>query len=348
MSKYTTEVRYICEASLGRNESADFNSVEDIITQAAPNVFNFPFPIFDEQYRLPLEKKILRHYYTREICEETVGLWKLRLSARLNDIMPYYNKLYYSETLAFNPLYDVDYTREYTKQTAGETTDTETIRDGGTIADAKTGNDTLTDNVSDDVSKTGTESTASTGTVGDQGTHTNTETRNATDATTIGKDTWDLYSDTPQGGINGLLDNGQVESGTDLPNNTYLTNARHIMENGNAGSTSHTGTVGNSGSDSNTRTLNTTDTTTFNTDNDRTIQGTHQQAYNSTNTRTLNTTKTGNKSGTITNTDEFAEHIVGKTGGYTYSKALMEYRKALLNIDEMIINDLRDLFFNLW
>ena len=52
------------------------------------------FPIFDENYRSVLETKILRHYYTREIGFETVGLWKHYLKTKLNEIMPKYNKLY--------------------------------------------------------------------------------------------------------------------------------------------------------------------------------------------------------------------------------------------------------------
>ena len=110
MSRYTTEVRFICENAAGYDESKGFNDIDEILTVAAPKVFNFDWPIFDENYRLPLEKKILRHNYTREICEETVGLWKLRLQDTLCNIMPYYNKLYESELLKFNPLYDVDMT----------------------------------------------------------------------------------------------------------------------------------------------------------------------------------------------------------------------------------------------
>ena len=86
-----------------------------IITSAIPKIFSFSFPIFDEKYRTILEKKILKHFYTREICEETVGLWKLRLDTKLNEIMPYYNKLYKSELLEFNPLYTTNLTR--TKKT---------------------------------------------------------------------------------------------------------------------------------------------------------------------------------------------------------------------------------------
>lgn len=115
MSKYTTEVRFICETASGLGESKGYADVDTIITNAIPKIFTFTFPIFDENYRTVLEKKILKHFYTREICEETVGLWKLRLDAKLNEIMPYYNKLYKSELLEFNPLYTANLTR--TKKT---------------------------------------------------------------------------------------------------------------------------------------------------------------------------------------------------------------------------------------
>lgn len=112
MSKYTTEVRFICETASGLGESKGYADVDTIITNAIPKIFTFTFPIFDENYRTVLEKKILKHFYTREICEETVGLWKLRLDAKLNEIMPYYNKLYNSELLEFNPLYTANLTRK--------------------------------------------------------------------------------------------------------------------------------------------------------------------------------------------------------------------------------------------
>ena len=124
MSKYTTEVRFICETAAGLSESADASKVDEIIAKAAPIVFNFEWPIFDEAYRLGLEEKILRHYYTREIGEETVGLWKLRLEDRLNLVMPKYNQLYESAKLEFNPFYDVDYTRQGTNSGEGTSSGT--------------------------------------------------------------------------------------------------------------------------------------------------------------------------------------------------------------------------------
>ena len=96
MSKYTTELRYICESITGLTESKGVNSVNDIIKQAAPLIFSFDFPIYKEEHRLELECKILKRYCTREIGAETYGRWKLFLDERMNSMMDYYNKLYES------------------------------------------------------------------------------------------------------------------------------------------------------------------------------------------------------------------------------------------------------------
>lgn len=255
MSKYTTEVRFICESSAGLVESKGFNNIDSIMEACVDNVFNFTFPIFDEAYRKVLEIKILKHYYTREICAETVGLWKHFLSTRLNEIMPYYNKLYQSELLAFNPLYDVDLTTTHEGS-------------GGSNSEGES-HSTRTDNLTRHVGDSGSESRSGT--------------------------TWDKYSDTPQGAI------------TNIENDRYLTNARKITDN---------------------------ETTTFG----------KQTTIGDTGTQTnANTT-----SDSVTTTDEYLNHVVGKTGGTSYSKMIKEYRETFMNIDMLIIEDLSDLFLNLW
>ena len=111
MSKYTTELRYICETLAGLDESVGYNGADEVIENSYDKLFDFDFPIFDEEYRPILEKKIIRHFYTREIGDETVGLFKLHLSAKMNDIMDYYNQLYRSALIEFNPMTDVNYTK---------------------------------------------------------------------------------------------------------------------------------------------------------------------------------------------------------------------------------------------
>lgn len=109
MSKYTTQLRFICETEAGLTESVGENSVDTIILTARPKIFNFDYPIFDTNYKEIIESKILSHYYLREICAETYGVWKLFLKNKMREIMPYYNKLYESEKLKFDPLTNNDY-----------------------------------------------------------------------------------------------------------------------------------------------------------------------------------------------------------------------------------------------
>lgn len=173
MSAVTMTLGYICEGLVGRTEPAGYTDiVNTVIPTAVPLLFNFNFPIFDEQYRNVLLTKIIKHYYTREIGEETLGLFKLRLDTRLNEIMPYYNKMYEAETYKFNPIYDVDLTSQHkANKTGTQKLDGKvmTKEDGQTI--------TAVDNT-----------TKSDGDVNQ------TVTRAGTDK----------YSETPQGGLTGL------------------------------------------------------------------------------------------------------------------------------------------------
>ena len=113
MSKYTTEVRFICESKAGLLESAGVGEVDRILEQSWNKIFTSQCEFFDEGYRSVLCKKILKHYYLREIGSETVGVWLLWLNTRLEEIMPYYNQLYKSELLKFEPFNDVDVTRTH-------------------------------------------------------------------------------------------------------------------------------------------------------------------------------------------------------------------------------------------
>lgn len=166
MSKYTTEVRFICESKSGLEVSGGGGDVDKIIANSWNKIFTSKAPFFDEEYRSVLCQKILKHYYLREICCETVGIWTLWMNTRLEEIMPYYNQLYESAKIKFNPMHDVDLTREH-KRTENETA---------------SGNRDTTNNNTTDV--------------------TNNSTTNRT--TTSDENKKDLYSDTPQGALTGV------------------------------------------------------------------------------------------------------------------------------------------------
>ena len=207
MSKYTTEVRYICETAAGLTNSEGYNSVEDIIYKALPSVFNFTFPIFDESYRSVIETKILKHFYTREIGFETVGLWKLKLNTKLNEIMPYYNKLYKSELLEFNPLYDVDLTRKHKIEGNGK----------------KDSDTTITSNLSNSETTNGTNNKSNDNTIKSDGSGTNKTVGSSTDENNKSSDFVEKYSDTPQGGLSGIQEDKYLTNATIRSNNDNVT-----------------------------------------------------------------------------------------------------------------------------
>lgn len=346
MSKYTTEVRYICEFEAGETESQGQSHIDTILTEAAPKIFNFDYPIFDENYRIPLEKKILRHYYTREISEETVGLWKLRLEDKMNIIMPYYNQLYSSELIKFNPMYDVDLTRQRSLQTEGN----EETSGSGSENINKSDIKSREQNVDTDTSNTDTTNTLNTQTSEGTSENTNERNLNRADITTDKGNTidsatrWDLYSDTPQGGINGITaDNDSVA------NNTYLTNARKISDsrstditNNGTNDTTETGTINDSGSSR----MESTSVGSNRATQSGTVDSNISETENNASIGNRETRNSGSKE--INNSEEYFEHVVGKQGVQTYSKLLMEFRNTFLNIDKMVIDELNDLFFGLW
>lgn len=124
MGKYTTEVRFICECAVELNESAGGNNVREICINAAPVLFHDDLILFDPAYKSVLFPKILMHYYTREIAFETVGLWVLKLNTKMQEILPYYNQLYKSETLKFDPLHTFNLARSHVEQGKDDTSTT--------------------------------------------------------------------------------------------------------------------------------------------------------------------------------------------------------------------------------
>lgn len=113
MSKYTTQVRFICESKSELNESMGSFSVDEIISKSWDKIFTTKVTFFDENYRKIICSKILKHFYLREIGAETFGVWQLWMNTKLEEIMPYYNQLYESCNLKFNPFHDVDLTRTH-------------------------------------------------------------------------------------------------------------------------------------------------------------------------------------------------------------------------------------------
>lgn len=190
MSKYTTEVRFICENKSGLEISGGCDDVDKIINNSWDKIFTSKVVFFDEEYRSVLCKKILKHYYLREICCETVGIWILWLNTRLEEIMPYYNQLYESAKIKFDPMHDVDLTREH-KRTENETA---------------SGNRDKTGNRESNITSNGT-------------------TNRTTNSDENKKD---LYSDTPQGALTGVENETYLTNARKITDNTNGTDNAEV------------------------------------------------------------------------------------------------------------------------
>lgn len=317
MSKYTTEVRYICESYAGLSESGGYDDIGTIIEKAVPYIFDSKnIPMFEgetDEHRALLFKKIMLQYYTREIGYETVGLWKLKLNQKLIQIMPYYNQLYESELIKFDPLKNVDNTHTH----AGMYNDDETLDNQKTATDHDvTGFNSGTDSEENTILR-----------------HNKTTTHGNDSRTNVinsEADKWTLFSDTPQGGIEGI---SNASSGQSVGDNSYLTNATHEITtpDGQTVTDVHGDIVESYNVDGDKR-----DTVTNHTDVEAT---------------TVTDKAKVEEEGTVRNkngTDEHEKKEMGKIGVETYSEMLMKYRKTFLNIDKMVIDELESLFMQLW
>ena len=111
MSRYTVELRDIVE-NTSREEVESFftdYNLEDYLTEQEIEVINERGTWSKEK----LARKIVDHYYMREIGLETVGLFKLKAKVAMQEIMEEKLPLIYSAAIKYDPLVNVDFTEEY-------------------------------------------------------------------------------------------------------------------------------------------------------------------------------------------------------------------------------------------
>ena len=262
MSKYTTEVRYICEQKSGLEESVGFASVDNVLNNAWDKIFTTRCTFFDESYRPVLCKKILKHYYTREIGAETVGLWLLWVNTKLEEIMPYYNQLYRSELLQFNPLQNINLTR--TKDIDGTEQGTKTNSKSYERDDTHNGTTTVN------------ESNYSGTTTENEGSNQYSNSENKSDSRTKSGGSRNAFSDTPQSTLGNVDDY------------RYLTDYRRITEEGTEqGTNTNTGSGSSSYSDEGSSSTTESNDKTVNDNKTLNVEGTES----STGSNTLATTQ---------------------------------------------------------
>ena len=63
---------------------------------------------------------------------------------------------------------------------------------------------------------------------------------------------------------------------------------------------------------------------------------------------TTNSTSNSNSENNVNNLDDYIDNVIGKRGGESFSKMLMEFRETFINIDLLVIDALSDLFMNVY
>lgn len=117
MATYTMELRKVIDYYSREEVENWFKSYE---------IENYLTPLQIEQItkfgvwsKDRLAKKIVDHYYMREIGFETPALFKHYAITTMNEIMERYLPKIYSNFLEYNPLSNVDFTEEYTREIIG-------------------------------------------------------------------------------------------------------------------------------------------------------------------------------------------------------------------------------------
>lgn len=120
MATYTIELRKICDI-FGRDEVESWfknYNLEDYLTPTQIEQIT-KFNVWSKDR---LASKIVDHYYMREIGYETPALFKHFANVYMKEIMERELPKIYSNFLEYDPLSNVDFTEEYTREIQGNNT----------------------------------------------------------------------------------------------------------------------------------------------------------------------------------------------------------------------------------
>lgn len=331
------------------------------------------YPIFSEDYRNYLNKKIINHFFFREIGQETPDRFNFMLRRKMHEIMPYYNKLYESELLKYDPLSTIylETKEDSKKKTSAENDNVIKRNVNDTSGDTFSSNtdrknafkleDTQDTTKNSNYKKEGdrtqdiTSNELTTNNLKTE-THTTSDSTGTNDTNGF-KNT--VFSDIPQAGV--------TTTTTTAPDGTVTTETTgYATTTTNETTREHSDTTAHQTSDStslNTGTVNVDGTSkmveNWSEKGEGAEAGNLKQNQNT--TETTNTKEDSQRS-IIANKDESilsnsrgngnedSESNTQTKGrsGFVPSELIMRYRKTLLNIDMSIINDLETLFMGVF
>lgn len=119
----------------------DKTKIKDLASEGRSTIFNFDYPLTDKINKEDFEVNIINHYLTRRIGAETFTLFQINLNAKLNEIMPFYNKM-------FDSIDGIDLLNDVTTKTGEDTSNTSnSLENSSTTTSDKRYSDTPQNNL---------------------------------------------------------------------------------------------------------------------------------------------------------------------------------------------------------
>ena len=350
MATYTMPLKTIIEQP---TQYRDDLTLKQRLEVGRVNLFkDMDYPIFNENYRSEFETKFIRYFYNKEIGFETESLFKFELETWLQINMPYYNQLFESELLEYDPLTNIamQFDQDLKQDTSLDTTkDSQEDSTSNSVTQSSfehdTQRDTKTDTTTDITGHSQTDTlqdsntTSTTNTTSDSNTHTESNTTQDAFNRKIDSDTPDnrLHLSSNEG-------SGVIE---------YASNIAETMDKSTGDTTTDTNTTDTSNS-----ITNTTDKTTSNSETD-TSENTISNSVTDDTTKqkgwdNSQTNAKGQIIGNIVGRDvgnkleNLYNERYGKDGSITYQQMIQELRATFLRIERQIFREMTELFMLLY
>ena len=301
MAMYTMQLRSYIEMF---SQFEDNLTIDERIEIGREKLFDFDYPFFDENYRAQFERNFINEFYMREIGFETEELFKMRLRNWLRINMGYYNKLFESELIKYDPLSNSRVDVTHTKKNDKEQNDLRNI------------------DQSSNTHGTGNTDSEQIGNV-DSTQNSKTDSKQDTDKNTDNKEhqfNRDLEGDTPQSRLRLTTEDGKG----------VLEYASKINE----------GTQDSKGNTKEKENIKGT-TETDNKSNRKDRTDFHSQDETNVDSKANQEDKFKSEANEL---EKFTQHRAGKIGVQSYAKLIQDYRQALLRVEVQIHNEMQELF----
>ena len=116
-------------------EESEKIKIKDLPSAGREMFFNFDYPLSSHLNKEDFESMILKHFLMRRIGFDTVTAFSIALDAKMNEIMPYYNKLF-DALNGWNLLNDgYSLTRSLTNSNISSTATSDSTTSSGTSTD---------------------------------------------------------------------------------------------------------------------------------------------------------------------------------------------------------------------